>query len=161
MYEEYLFAGTTDGVFISANNGETWICVSPGLTDMTVSALAVYGSNLFAGTQSGVWRRSLSEMITSVKGKSNKLLHQYSLYQNYLNPFNPVTTINYEIGKLNKVLLKIYNLSGQELETLVNGYQTAGKYEITWIPKGLPSGIYFYRLQAGEFSETRKLILQK
>jgi len=55
----------------------------------------------------------------------------------------------------------MYTLSGQEIETLVNGFETAGKHEIIWHPKGLPSGIYFYRLQAGGFSNAKKLIYQK
>ena len=62
--------------------------------------------------------------------------------------------------KLSDVVLKIYNLSGQEIETLVNGFQTAGKHEINWQPKELPSGIYFYRLQVGNnFVETKKMII--
>ena len=86
---------------------------------------------------------------------------KFSLSQNYPNPFNPSTTIKYNLNQSSKVTLKIYNLSGQELETLINEFQVAGEKEVTWQPKGLPSGIYYYRLQAGDFSETKKLILQK
>jgi V8-like Glu-specific endopeptidase len=85
----------------------------------------------------------------------------FILSQNYPNPFNPSTIIKYNLKKANDVGLKIYSISGQEIEILVNGFQTIGEYEISLQPKGMPSGIYFYRLQAGEFSETRKLIFQK
>ncbi len=85
----------------------------------------------------------------------------FKLYQNYPNPFNTTTTIKYNIQESSHVTLKIYNLAGQEIETLVNGFQTKDEYQIKWITQQLPSGIYFYRLQAGEFTETKKLILQK
>ena len=58
-------------------------------------------------------------------------------------------------------MFKIYNLVGQEIETLVNEFQRAGEYEITWQAKGLPSGLYFYKIRVGDISETRKLLLQK
>jgi polyhydroxybutyrate depolymerase len=85
----------------------------------------------------------------------------FDLFQNYPNPFNPVTTIKYNLPESKNVTLKIYNLAGQEIETLVFGFQTAGEHQIAWQPKGLPSGIYFYRLQTDQFLETRKLIFQK
>ncbi|MBN1351285.1 T9SS type A sorting domain-containing protein [candidate division KSB1 bacterium] len=85
----------------------------------------------------------------------------FKLYQNYPNPFNPSTRIAYSLAKSNHVTLKIYNLAGQEIVALVNELQSAGEYEISWQPKGLSSGLYFYKLQAGESSEVKKLILQK
>ena len=85
----------------------------------------------------------------------------FSLLQNYPNPFNPATTIRYNLLKSSYVTLKIYNLLGEEVETLLNGQCTAGKHEIKWEANGLTSGIYFYHLQAGELSETRKFVLQK
>lgn len=87
--------------------------------------------------------------------------------QAYPNPFNPQTTINYSLEKSSQVALNIYNLCGQEIETLVDAYQIAGEYELGWQPKGLPGGCYFCRLQADDFStgsgqrfcKTTKLIL--
>ena len=83
------------------------------------------------------------------------------LYQNYPNPFNSITTIKYNLPKSDIIILKVYNLIGQEIETLIDCFQLAGEHKINWVAKGLPSGIYFYRLQAGECTETKKLILQK
>jgi hypothetical protein len=70
---------------------------------------------------------------------------------NSQNSFSPFITFKYLLPKPNKVILKIYNPAGQEIETLVNKYQTAGEYELKWISKGLPAGIYFCRLLAGEY----------
>lgn len=83
------------------------------------------------------------------------------LYQNYPNPFNPFTKIRYNLSEPGEVKLKVYNLAGEEIETLVNGFQSAGEYEITWQPKGLASGVYFYKIVSGADSEVRKLIFLK
>lgn len=85
----------------------------------------------------------------------------YKLEQNYPNPFNPSTRIKYQLARSGHVVLMIYNLAGQEIATVVNEFQSAGEHEVTWQPKGLPSGLYFYRVHTGDFSEAKKLILQK
>lgn len=98
--------------------------------------------------------------ITSVE-KSDVVPFSFRLEQNYPNPFNPSTTIKYALKKTSHVQLDIYNLAGQKIETLIDGIQIAGDHAITWQPKGLPNGIFFYRLQTDGYSETKKLILQK
>lgn len=92
---------------------------------------------------------------------SSSMVNSMMLYQNYPNPFNPSTRIKYQLAKQSRVTLTIHNLQGQEIATLVNALQPSGEYEATWQPKGLSGGLYFYRLEAGDFSETKKLILQK
>ena len=84
-----------------------------------------------------------------------------TLFQNYPNPFNPSTVIKYNLQKSCNVILKIYNIFGQEIETLANNFQTTGTFEVIWQPKNLPNGIYLSRLQAGDSFETMKIILQK
>jgi hypothetical protein len=96
-----------------------------------------------------------------IPAHENQLSQKFALDQNYPNPFNPTTIIKYNLRESSRISLKIYNLAGHEIETLINGFLSAGEHEITWQPKSLPSGIYFYRLQAGEFSETKKSILLK
>ena len=86
---------------------------------------------------------------------------KYILEQNEPNPFNPNTTIRYSLPKDGLVTLKVYNLIGQEVETLVNGYKSAGSYSFEFYGTNLASGIYFYRLISGEYSETKKMILNK
>jgi len=85
----------------------------------------------------------------------------YALYQNYPNPFNPITTIGFDIKETGKVTLKIYNLLGREVVTLVNREIPAGSHSITWDASGLASGIYLYQLQAGDYRATKKLVLMK
>jgi len=83
------------------------------------------------------------------------------LDQNYPNPFNPATSIRYSLPEAQIVTLKIFDLTGKAVDVLVNEFQTAGVHEVQWAAEGLPSGIYFYQIQAGAFSGTKKLILQK
>jgi hypothetical protein len=89
------------------------------------------------------------------------IINNYSLNQNYPNPFNPTTTINYQIPELSFVTLKIYDVLGSEIIILVNEEKPVGIYEVEFNATALPSGIYFYRLQAGSFVETKKMILMK
>jgi hypothetical protein len=85
----------------------------------------------------------------------------FALHQNYPNPFNPSTTISYDLPVRARVKLVIYNLLGQEVATLVNGEQEPGRYNVKFDASGLPSGIYFYRLEAGKFVDVKKMILVK
>ncbi|MCH7963780.1 MAG: T9SS type A sorting domain-containing protein [Bacteroidetes bacterium] len=83
------------------------------------------------------------------------------MIENYLNPFNPTTTINYKIPELSFVTLKVYDVLGIEIATLVNEDKAVGSYEVEFDGSELTSGIYFYRLQAGSFFETKKMVLMK
>ena len=81
------------------------------------------------------------------------------LQQNYPNPFNPTTTIQYSVPGTQYVSLRIYDLLGREVSTLVNEVKQPGKYNLVWDTRGLASGVYFYRMVAGSFTETKKLVL--
>jgi hypothetical protein len=83
----------------------------------------------------------------------------YVLYQNYPNPFNPTTTITFGIPIKTNVVLKVFNAVGEEVAQLYNGEKEAGRYTIEFNAEGLPSGIYFYQLKAGNFVEVKKMIL--
>lgn len=92
--------------------------------------------------------------------KDNEYLPQnFVLYQNLPNPFKRSTIIKFNLLKFSNVNLKIYNLVGQEMETLINGFQPEGQYEVKWQPKGLPSGVYFYQMQAGDEIKIGKMTL--
>ncbi|MCH7722724.1 MAG: T9SS type A sorting domain-containing protein, partial [Bacteroidetes bacterium] len=86
---------------------------------------------------------------------------QYALFQNYPNPFNPTTILKYQILELSFITLTVYDVKGNEIATLVNKEKPAGSYAVEFNATGLPSGIYFYKLQAGNFVEIKKLVLMK
>jgi hypothetical protein len=100
-------------------------------------------------------------MMTSVKRVESPLPMAYSLEQNYPNPFNPTTTIEFALPKQAKVTLKVYNLLGQEVATLVNGTLGAGRYTSEFDAAKLASGTYIYRLSADDFIKTSKMLLIK
>ncbi|GBD86110.1 hypothetical protein BMS3Abin03_00019 [bacterium BMS3Abin03] len=93
--------------------------------------------------------------------KNTEQIFSYSLLQNYPNPFNPTTTISYSLEKNGLVILKVYDILGNEVATLVNENKTAGDYYVKFDASNLPSGIYFYRLISGSFLSTKKLLLLK
>jgi Secretion system C-terminal sorting domain len=86
---------------------------------------------------------------------------KFIVHQNYPNPFNPTSTIKYSIPKQSKVILKVFDIVGKELATLINKEQAGGNYEINFDATELTSGIYFYRIQAGNIVATKKMILLK
>ena len=85
----------------------------------------------------------------------------FELSQNYPNPFNPTTRINYAITTSSQVTLKVYNILGQQVAVLVNGYKNAGNYQLTWDASNLPSGVYIYRIEAGAQVMSKKMTLLK
>ncbi len=91
----------------------------------------------------------------------NEIVYTFSLEQNYPNPFNPSTSIQYQVSSISNVSLKVYDVLGNEVATLVNEEKPAGNYEVEFNASQLTSGIYFYKLQAGSFVETKKMILLK
>ncbi len=99
--------------------------------------------------------------VVSVEDKTPNLPTVFSLSQNYPNPFNPTTNIEFRIAKFGFVNLKVYDILGNKITTLVGEEFPAGKHEIEFDASGLPSGIYFYRLQTGDYVETRKMVLMK
>ncbi|AFH50031.1 5'-Nucleotidase domain protein [Ignavibacterium album JCM 16511] len=93
--------------------------------------------------------------------ENTSIIYEYRLKQNYPNPFNPVTTINYQIKEQGLVQLKVYNLLGQEIITLVNEEQPSGMYETLFDASNLPSGVYIYSLKVNDFVQNNKMTLLK
>ncbi len=161
-----LFVGTDlHGVFLSKNLGNNWIPVNDNLgnnysTKKDIMSLAVKDEYLFAGTGEGIWRRLLSDM-TAVNMNFSAIPNEFKLEQNYPNPFNPETVISYQLPVAGYVTLKVYDLLGREIATLVNEEKPAGNYEIKFNGANIPSGVYFYRLFSGTHSETKKMLLVK
>ncbi len=99
-------------------------------------------------------------VVNDVKSEVSEIT-SYELYQNFPNPFNPSTTIKYALLKNGEVSLKVYNILGKEVSTLVNRYQNAGVYSVTFDASALSSGVYFYTLEANGITMTKKLTLLK
>jgi hypothetical protein len=107
------------------------------------------------------WPEDSVQVVVGIENEINEIPTEYFLSQSYPNPFNSSCAIKYSIPKLSQVSLKIFNTLGEEIETLVNEEKPLGTYEINWNAANLPSGVYFYQLRAGDFLQTRKMILLK
>jgi 3-phytase len=156
--------GSTDGIDVtnvyldSTFQAGIFLC-----HDGTGSPYVVRGSlyeDLGLSIDTDYWDPRNNSTVTSTTGSSN-VPKIFFLTQNYPNPFNPITIINYGISEKTNVSLKIYNSLGVEIATLINEEKSAGKYTKKFDATGLPSGIYFFSLNAGGFSETKKMILLK
>lgn len=145
-------------ILLDANTSHTII---PEWTDLTNSQLFVLVDNGNDGTIDDTL--FLVNQITGIGDEQGSLLspYNYNLEQNYPNPFNPVTKIKYSIAQNNLVSIKIYDILGREVETLVNEEKHAGFYEVEFNASEISSGIYFYKLTSGSFSKTKKMILLK
>lgn len=106
------------------------------------------------------WSTELSTSITGIETQTS-LPTEYALDQNYPNPFNPATTINYQIPVDANISLKIYDVLGNEVAELVSEFKTAGYYEVKFNAGKLTSGVYFYRIESDNFTQTRKMLLMK
>jgi len=134
-----------------------------GWTDNQISPSGIYVRRKL--------REAYDSTVTVTEVKLNfELPREFQLYQNYPNPFNPVTIIQYKLspnpspngrGEGVRVTLKVYDVLGKEVATLVNEQKSPGAYEVQWIASSLPSGVYFYQLRAGNSVATKKLILTK
>jgi hypothetical protein len=149
-------------LWFSSDTGRTWsqqpLDTSPVYGSALVFPDATHGWFLASGGLLYHTNNADRLYLTDVEQNKPEMSTAFRLEPNYPNPFNPSTTIRYEIPKSANVSLKIFNMLGQEIAALVNERKDAGSYSIHW-NANVPSGIYFYRLQAGEFMETKKMIL--
>ncbi|MEW6507331.1 MAG: N-acetylmuramoyl-L-alanine amidase [Bacteroidota bacterium] len=134
------------GLSQSASSALTFVTSNCEVTD-------AFGAPLSVSYQNGSVLTSVYSIVSVPK--------EYSLIQNYPNPFNPTTTISYSIPQPEFVSLKVFDLLGREVATLVNEAKSPGNYKVKFDGSNLPSGVYLYRMQAGKFSESRKLMLLK
>jgi photosystem II stability/assembly factor-like uncharacterized protein len=157
-----VFIGTFGfGCYFTNDDGSGWHLMNDGLTNLNVRSFAQRGSNILCGTDLAVWQRPASDFATSVNPNTNRIPSTFALHQNFPNPFNPSTIISYQIASLSKVSLKVYDLLGREVATLVNEVKPQGSYTAAFNAAKLPSGVYFYRLQAGRYNSVKKLLLLK
>ncbi len=148
-------------IYASFNNGVSFSPYSEELFENApVEVFTVNNTHMFAGTDyNGVWRR-LRPGVVSTENHSNNQV-EYDLSQNYPNPFNPSTIIEYSIPVDAYVTLIVYNSLGKEVANLVSKFKSAGSYSKEFIAEDLSSGIYFYIMRAGNFIQTKKMVLLK
>jgi hypothetical protein len=149
-----------NGVYRSTDKGNNWTTVTTGLRRATISSLSISNSGyLFASTTDGVYRSV--QATTSVISSVSDVPVSNSLSQNYPNPFNPSTTISFALHSRSFVTLRIYDVLGREVSTIVSGELEAGNHTRQWNAAIMSSGVYFYRLQAGAYIQTKRLMLLK
>jgi photosystem II stability/assembly factor-like uncharacterized protein len=178
-----LYLGTEYGCFRTTNGGLNWHRWNNGMPEATIVTsmgyidslstsgkffvvAATYGRSIYSRDISGDDPISIRSITEEIPGK-------FELYQNYPNPFNPVTKIKFDIPNITiiarsgttrqsqSVSLKVYDITGREILTLVNEQLSPGTYEVTFDGSNYPSGVYYYQLLIGDFKETKKLLLLK
>jgi hypothetical protein len=138
----YVFLG--DYIGISAHNNK----IRPFWASMEANSTSV-------------WTAIIDSMTIDIKRIGENIPSSYSLKQNYPNPFNPITNIQFDLSKTGRVKLSVFDVTGKEIAVLINEEMSAGKYETTFDASGYTSGIYFYRLETNNYSETKKMVLLK
>jgi hypothetical protein len=159
---------TVNGIAISVATADQY---TPAITSDGYGGAIITWWDYRNGSTSDIYAQQVSldgqlGIVTNVKDNFSSSPELFILKQNYPNPFNPSTTIRYSIpanvnGQTSNVILKVYDVLGNEIATLVNEEKPAGTYEVTWYAGQLPSGVYFYQLKAGNFIDTKKMLLLK
>jgi photosystem II stability/assembly factor-like uncharacterized protein len=152
-------AGMNGKSYYTNNSGNFWAALSAPSQSILLDVSVTLDSAWAVGNNGIILK---SDIITEVEEEYlSSVPTGYALSQNYPNPFNPSTKIRYYIPQVSNVVIKVFDILGNEIETLVNEEKQTGTYELTWKTENLPSSVYFYRLQAGDFIQTRKMILMK
>jgi photosystem II stability/assembly factor-like uncharacterized protein len=150
-------------VFRSTDDGASWADITAGTDSAAIFSIAfdsngfAYAASDFCCAAGGVFRSVSSTIV--VDNTQGKVPASLDLFQNYPNPFNPTTTIEFSLPHSAFVTLSIFNILGGEVAALCSENVQSGTHQIKWDAQGFPSGIYFYRLQVGAFTETKKLLL--
>jgi photosystem II stability/assembly factor-like uncharacterized protein len=146
----------------STDAGSTWISRSTGIyEDMHHIFFTNELNGWMIGNNGAIYHTTNGGVTFVEEEQIDNAPSEFLLSQNYPNPFNPTTKIKYSVPQSSNVIIKVYDLLGNEIETLVNEEKAAGTYELTWNAVNLPSGVYFYQLCAGSFIETKKMLLLK
>jgi photosystem II stability/assembly factor-like uncharacterized protein len=158
---DYVYAGTATGeLWRSTDRGNTWSAYNNSFTRSAIIGLYAYSDSdtLLACATNGLFKVFASHIV-GVSEEFNSLPRIFVLAQNYPNPFNPTTTINYQLSTNSHVTLKVFDVLGREVATLVNETKEPGRYEVEFNAEHLASGIYLYRLTGAGFTQTKKMIL--
>lgn len=158
-----LFVGTDAGVYYTTRLGASWAQLGTGLPNSPVFDLIYHQASfkLVAATHGrSMFEVDISNLPSGINNNTTAA-NDFILKQNYPNPFNPETNIAYKLKQKAFVTLKVFDLSGKEVAVLVNGIKAPGSYNVKFSGENLSSGLYFYKLESGEFSEVKKMMLIK
>lgn len=159
----HIFAGGFygSGILRSTNNGVNWIGINSGIFNRMITTLFFDNSGFgYSGTYyGGLYKTNISTI--GLINLSTEIPDKFSLSQNYPNPFNPSTRISFSLPKASFVKMVVFDITGKEVETLVNENLTAGSFEVDFNASEYTSGVYFYRITTDGFTETKKMILVK
>ena len=171
IHDEDIFAGLTDQggpnypsmFYTSTIHLNDWINTGQSLPSLGISSIYINDSNIFVGIidEGGIWRAPLSLVTGIIQREVPPVATSIQLGQNYPNPFNPTTTIDYFIPAKSHVTLRVYNILGEKVETLVDAVQERGSHSVSFDASGLASGVYLYQLNDGNSFITKKLVLIK
>lgn len=157
----YLFTGFSDRSIImrSFDYGETWNEFLSFPNTWSVAGSTITNQKVYLFRSDGLI--SFTDINVGIQTTSTEVPDGFQISQNYPNPFNPETKINFQIPKGDFVSLKVFDITGKEVATLVNQNLEAGSYEYSFNASNLTSGVYFYTIQAGQFTETKRMVLVK
>ena len=148
------------GILKTTDGGDNWFVDTSNLPAQ-LNSLFIKDNYGWAVGYNGLILRNTDAGTVWVKDENNIYPTEFRLEQNYPNPFNPSTKIRYSIPQSSKVVIKLFDILGNEIETLINEEKPAGTYAVEFDAITLPSGVYFYQLRAGNFVETKKMLLLK
>ncbi|PKL84408.1 MAG: hypothetical protein CVV24_00285 [Ignavibacteriae bacterium HGW-Ignavibacteriae-3] len=151
----------TNGVYVSSDNGETWS--SLGMNGSGISSMMVNGnsSDVYVGTKEGKLFKIVSANGTTNVTENDAVPTEFNLDQNFPNPFNPSTTIQFAVPEAGVYSLKVYNILGEEIAELISGQLVSGVHKVNFDAGRLASGMYIYRLSGSKVNITKKMILMK
>ncbi|MFI5212281.1 MAG: T9SS type A sorting domain-containing protein, partial [Ignavibacteria bacterium] len=161
--------GVSGKIMFTANAGATWSDQVSGTISILNEVFMVNSTTGYIVGQNGTILKTTNGGITAVHQTGTNIPEKYSLSQNYPNPFNPTTQIKFDIPKSSFINLAIYDAVGKEISVLVDENLQAGSYSVDWNASSYPSGVYFYRITAGDAStslstgyiQTKKMVLVK
>ncbi len=164
-FDTSIFASSKIATLKTTNYGATWVSKELNTNQYMMGLWIADADNFYMSggdlNVPAVVLKSTNGGNVFVNTIGSELPDSYSLGQNYPNPFNPYTVISFQLSVVSDVILKVYDVMGREVRTLVNGNMQAGTYEVSFDGSGLNSGVYFYKISAGNYSETKRMILMK
>jgi len=153
------YIGRHNNVYKTTNGGLNWVRNFPRTGSLNGLFMTSEDTCYIVGDNGAILRTTAN--VFGIRQLGNVIPEKYNLYQSYPNPFNPKVTIKFDIAENSDVKLVIYDLLGREITTLVSDKLNSGIYQIEWNASNYTSGIYFYRLKAGDYSSAKKMVLVK